>query len=83
VREKVKITDDRGRGWNDRSKGLSGVNAFDHLKAEMAGDGFDAAGWEVNVTGVPDGVLPIWEADRWWNGSSSMPLAEALKAGER
>lgn len=76
VREEVRITKEGGLdGWY-------GYGKFEHLPAEMADEGFDTTDWELTVTGVPDGVLSIWEADRWWNGSVSMPLAEALRAPE-
>jgi hypothetical protein len=37
-----------------------------------------SAGYELRVTGTHDGVLASWDAERWWNGSLTMALAEAI-----
>jgi hypothetical protein len=37
----------------------------------------------VRVRGEPSKVPGNWEADRWWNGSFSMPLAEVFEQGQR
>jgi hypothetical protein len=44
----------------------------------LAGGNPDTSGWELLVTGTHEDVLGIWEADRWWQGSFSVPLAEVL-----
>lgn len=83
VREEVRITNDRRSPAGTRDlEGFDGSELLEHVTADLADEGFDTTDWELSVTGVPDGVLPIWETDRWWNGSFSMPLAEALRAPE-
>ncbi len=41
----------------------------------------DLSRWELRVRGVPDGVLTIWEATRWWNGEFVEPLSATLARG--
>ncbi len=58
---------------------LRGGHQFVGLSPSPAGPTWDSAGWELSFTGSTDGVLGNWEADRWWKGNFSMPLAELKK----
>jgi hypothetical protein len=60
----------------------SGLRGTCHLPTDpsLTGHSSDLQGWEVQFTGRSDGVLPIWEADHWWNGSFTIPLSKALEA---
>ena len=41
--------------------------------------GADPSGWELRIRGATKGIPETWWADRWWDGSFSMPLAEAIE----
>jgi len=68
--------------FTNYSDGLVGRGSFEHTPPEFLVPGADLDDWDLNVVGVSKGVLLIWEADRWWSGTFSVPLADALRAGE-
>ena len=70
------------RGWNEiESAGwLTGQCRFEGQSMPLSQA--DASRWEVRFVGTADGVLPIWEADRWWNGSFTIPLSDLLTRTE-
>ena len=39
--------------------------------------------WRLVITGQPEGLLCLWEANRWWSGTIKMPLSEAIENGTR
>ncbi len=67
------------RTFTDAFDDCAGNVGLKGMPKEMRAEGFEATGWELRVRANPAGVPGIWDADRWWNGSLAIPLADALE----
>jgi hypothetical protein len=63
----------------DRLDGRAGSAFLTGLSDAMHAPNADPSKWELRVRAKADKVPGIWEADHWWDGTFSMPLAEALR----
>jgi len=61
---------------------LAGSAVLEDIPASLHEPGADLSAWTLRVRGDATGVPGLWHADRWWNGSFSIPLAGALKKSE-
>jgi len=59
------------------SCGLASVTADDVADASRMDR------WALRVTGVPDHVLVLWDAESRWAGEVTIPLAEAVAREQR
>ena len=57
------------------------VCSLETLPRKLAQDPAALAHWQVRVLGDPGSALTLWEADRWWDGELTIPLAELIERG--
>jgi hypothetical protein len=81
--DKVPVIGDRYGALDGSVRGLFGAETFNELSDGVTPPSGRCAGWELRVTGTTDRVLWVWEAERWWNGSFTMPLSEAFANAQR
>jgi hypothetical protein len=67
------------RPWGDGFDECSGSALMPGLLKTLREPSADLSKWELRVRGNPANVPAIWDAERWWNGSFSMPLREAFE----
>jgi hypothetical protein len=66
----------------ETATGADGSVLLKGLSNALPGKALDTDSCELRVRGDPTEAASIWDADRWWSGSFSMPLAEALRKPE-
>jgi hypothetical protein len=81
--DKVPVVADQHASVDGSVHGLFGCASFNPLADDVADPSGRCAGWELRVTGTPDRVLWVWEAESWWKGGFTMPLAEAFANAQR
>ena len=52
----------------------AGFVDFTRVPCELFENGAGVAGWEFHVIGKPNHLLRVWEAEKYWSGSITVPL---------
>jgi hypothetical protein len=63
-------------GFFSHDGGATGFVAFTSVPSELFENGAGVAGWEFHVIGKPDHLLHVWEAEKYWSGSFTVPLEQ-------
>lgn len=67
------LTASQSVGFGNYKDGLRGMADF---KAIEEAD--RSKSWELRCTGTSAGLLPVWETERYWSGSFTLPLTEVI-----
>jgi hypothetical protein len=76
--QKRQLIADHDPGFDRSTHGLIGFACFDAVPIELSKDATCRTGWVLSVTGTPDDLLVVWEAESWWKGSFVVSLADTL-----
>ena len=79
VVESMHVCADRSSALEREDAGTCGYCAVTSLppKSELHGAELDL--WQLRVRGTWKGLLSLWEADHWWQGEFTVPLAELVR----